>query len=158
MIINNKKIKNYTLSEFSENPIKYAHSQLILNLDGLRDFIECVIFPSPVPGALARFDSEAKDSQHYAKFRLSTAIDIFIDCDPFRAWNKILYSKLFNRAGIYFDTYYKNKKWVMFHVDLKDQDLLWFRDKNDPELQSTEGYYYSYKKDFYSKLLKKFYE
>ncbi len=147
MIINNKKINNFTKDEFSED-IKYAHTDLLQNLDLLRDFVGCAIFPSPVQGALARFDQKSKDSQHYAKNRLSTAIDVFVNTDPFEAYCKILYSKLFRRVGVYFDTKYRNKPWVMFHLDLKDQDLLWYRDEF--------GYCYSSERDFYSKLLCKF--
>lgn len=140
-------MKNFSPKEFSEN-IKFARSDLLQNLDLLRDFLGFAVYPSPVQGALARFDIKSKDSQHYAEYKLSTAIDVFINCDPFKAYCKILQSKLFRRIGVYFDTRYKNKPWVMFHIDLKDQELSWYRDK--------DGYCYSYEKDFYSKLLCKF--
>lgn len=140
-------LKNFSIDEFSEDPIKYADEDLINNLDKLRDFIGKPIYPSPVKGALARFDG-SKKSQHYAINRKSTAIDIFVDCSPFEAFIKILQSKLFNRVGIYFDTYYNNKNHVMFHVDLKDQNLIWLRD--------NYKYSYSYEKNFYKELLEKF--
>jgi len=147
MQIENRIIRNFKLLEFPEDPRKYAEPQLIYNLDDLRDFLDASIFPSPVSGALARFDLGAKDSQHYAVNRKSTAIDIFCDCDPFEAFTKILFSSYFCRIGIYFDTFYNKRKRVMFHVDLKPQSLLWYRDK--------DGYYYSTQKDFYNKLFNK---
>ncbi len=147
MIFNNTKIKNFTKPEFPKGELKLAHPQLIITLDLLRDFIGWAIHPSPVKGALARLDG-SKTSQHYAVYRLSTGIDVFIDTDPFEALIKILHSKLFNRVGIYFDTRYDSKHHVMFHLDLKDQSLLWYRDEY--------GYVYSSEKDFYHKLLCKF--
>jgi len=132
-------------SEFPEDPDKYAADSLLFNLDRLRAYMGVPVYPSPAKGALARFDEKSKDSQHYAVGRLSTACDIFIDCNPFEAYIKILKSRLFKRIGIYFDTHYKSKPWVMFHVDLKDQDLMWIRNNGK--------YIYSYTKDFYSELL-----
>lgn len=151
MIINNNgklvKIKNFSINEFPEDPVKFADPKLIINLDRLREFIGSAINISPVKGALARFDINAKNSQHYAVGRKSTAIDIFIDCDPFEAFVKILQSKLFNRAGFYPNWKYKDKITGGFHLDLKDQNLMWYRDNGE--------YYYSYQKNFYSNLLDK---
>ena len=118
-----KTLRHFTQKEFPE-PLEHADPILIKNLDKLRDKMRSEIYPSPVPGALARFDFGASDSEHYAVNRLSTAIDFFCNADPFEAWVKIIKSKLFTRVGVYFDTFYKNRKWVMFHCDLKKQDLL----------------------------------
>lgn len=147
MIINSIEINNFSINEFPEDPVKFADPKLIINLDRLREFIGSAISPSPVKGALARFDINAKNSQHYAVGRKSTAIDIFIDCDPLEAFVKILQSKLFNRVGVYYDTQYRNELHTMFHLDLKDQNLMWYRDDGK--------YYYSYQNDFYSNLLDK---
>jgi len=138
-------MKNFTEKEFPED-LKYAHPKLLKNIDSLRDFMQVPIYPSPVPGALARFDIGADTSQHYAVKRLSTALDFFCNADPFEAWTKIIQSGLFPRVGIYFDTFYKNRKWVMFHGDLKNKGLLWFRHK--------KKYYYSTYPMFYHKLFK----
>lgn len=136
-------MKYFKPKEFSED-IKYADSKLLKNLDRLREYLGTPVYPSPVPGALARFDLGAKRSQHYAVKRLSTAIDFFVKGDPFEVYIKILKSGLFPRIGVYFDTFYKNRKHVMFHCDLKDQNLLWLRDKH--------GYTYSTQSDFYIQL------
>jgi hypothetical protein len=139
-------MRNFKGYEFPED-LKFASHQLLKNLDNLRDFVGHPIYPSPVSGALARFDG-SKTSRHYAVGRKSDAIDIFIDADPFESYIKILQSRLFNRVGVYFDTHYKNKKWVMFHIDLKKQYLFWYRDNSK--------YHYSTEKNFYGNLLSKF--
>jgi hypothetical protein len=138
-------MKNFKPSEFSE-PIKHASPELLDKLDQLRDFINRPIYPSPLPGALARFDDGQKTSQHYAVGRKSTATDVFIDCEPFEALIKICRSNLFPRIGIYFDTFFRHRKWVMFHFDLFEKDLMWFR--NDG------GYTYSTHHRFYHNLFK----
>jgi len=119
-------MKYFQPQEFPED-LKFADPELLLRMDELRGFIKIPIHPSPVPGALARFDAGASDSEHYAVNRKSRAVDFFCEADPFEAFTKILHSGLFHRVGVYFDTYYKNRKWVMFHVDLKETPLIWFR-------------------------------
>jgi len=141
-------MKNFKPEEFSED-IKHADPKLLINLDNLRDIIGAEVYPSPAKGALARFDFGSESSQHYAVDRLSTAIDFFCNSDPFEAWVKIIKSNLFTRVGIYFDTYFNNRKWVMFHVDLKDQSLMWTR--NDKK------YCYSSNNGFYNNLFKLFF-
>lgn len=145
MIIDNYQIKNFTKDEFSENPIKYALPKLIINLDKLRDIIGNSIYPSPVTGALARFDG-SKTSQHYAKNRLSTAIDVFIEGDLFEIYSKILTSSLFCGIGFYPNTHYGGERFPMWHLDLRKKPLMWFRDAG--------VYTYNYQKGFYKKLYK----
>jgi hypothetical protein len=131
-------LKYFKKDEFPED-IKYANPELLTKLDMLREFINKPIYPSPAPGALARF-SGSTTSRHYAVNRLSDACDIFIDCNTFDAFLLILQSKLFNRVGVYFDTYFHNKPHTMFHVDLKDQQLIWYRDAGK--------YFYQFSNDF----------
>ena len=141
-------MKNFNPKEFPED-IKFADPLLLNNLDQLCDFMRVAIYPSPVTGALARFDFSASDSQHYAKDRLSKAIDFFCNTDPFEAWVKILKSNLFPRFGIYFDTKFQDKKWVMFHVDLKPQDLLWFRHEKKYCSSTNPAFYHKLFKYFF---------
>ena len=140
MIINGVEINNFTEAEFSEN-IKYASPELIINLDILRDLMGYAINPSPVSGALARMYG-SKKSQHYAVNRLSTAIDVFITCDPFEAYSKILSSKLFSRVGIYPFTYFNNKPHMMWHLDLRDNPLMWIREKNGKYIYNVNDIFY----------------
>ena len=144
MLISNYQVKNFSKSEFSEDPVKYAHSNLIISLDKLRDFINKPIYPSPVSGALARFSGSNK-SEHYSVYRLSTAVDVFIDEDPFISLIKILQSSYFSGIGFYLDTYYKGKPWVLFHLDLRKKPLIWCRQNNT--------YYYNMKRKYYQELL-----
>ncbi len=143
MIINNHQVKNFTKDEFSES-IRYALPELIINLDLLRDIIGGAIYPSPVKGALARFD-DSKTSQHYAVDRLSTAIDVFIDKPHFECYTKILQSNLFLGVGFYPNWNYKEIRGG-WHLDLRDSSLIWFRDVGE--------YTYSYQKGFYERLHK----
>ena len=138
-------MKYFKPSEFPES-ISHADPELLTKLDQLRDYVGFPIYPSPVPGALARFDIGKKASQHYAVDRKSTAVDIFCHGEPFESFVKICKSGLFKRIGIYFDTWFRGRKWVMFHIDLLDKDLTWFR--NDGE------YTYSNQIRFYDELFK----
>lgn len=141
-------MRNFKEKEFPSGEFNFAHPILLEKLDDLRDFIGYPIYPSPVKNALARFDGR-KSSQHYVgDGKLSKAIDVFVNCNSFEVFIKILLSRHFKRIGVYFDTFYKNKKWVMFHLDLKDQNLVWYRDKY--------GYVYSTQENFYHKLICKF--
>lgn len=119
-------MKNFKPDEFPDD-ITLADPELLDRLDRLRDFMGSAIYPSPVPGALARTDLGAKSSQHYAVGRKSTAVDIFCAGEPFEAFIKILQSGLFQRVGVYFDTWFRGRRHVMFHIDLKPEKLLWFR-------------------------------
>jgi hypothetical protein len=142
MILNGVQIKNYKKDEFPKDPTKYANPELIIRLDKLRDFLGKPVYPSPVKNALARF-SGSKTSRHYAVGRLSDACDVFIEGDKFEVYSKVLKSNLFTGIGLYFDTKYKNKPWMMMHLDLRENPLMWFRDIT---------YYYPHQKDFYKKL------
>lgn len=141
-------MKYFKASEFPEK-LSLADPVLIENLIRLREYLNRPMFPSPVPGALARTDDGASESEHYAVGRLSRAVDFFCDMDPFEAYVKIVQSGLFPRIGIYFDTWFKHQKWVMFHVDLKPKPLLWFR--NDKK------YFYSAEPLFFKNLFKNFF-
>lgn len=147
MIISNYKVKYFRKEEFSEDPTIYADVNLIKRLDLLRGFLNTPIFPSPAPGALARFDGRGS-SRHYAKYRLSDAIDIFVKEDPFKTFSSILFSGYFYRVGVYFDTTFQGKPLPMFHLDLKPEKLLWMR---------VDGNYtYSTSPTFYDTLFEEF--
>jgi len=83
-------MKYFQPQEFPED-LKFADPELLLRMDELRGFIKIPIHPSPVPGALARFDAGASDSEHYAVNRKSRAVDFFCEADPFEAFTKILH-------------------------------------------------------------------
>ncbi len=142
-------MRHFNESEFPES-IEHGSPELFEKLDKLRDFIKVKIFPSPAPGALARLDLESSSSQHYAsKTRKSRAIDFFTSGDPFAVYLKILHSRLFRRVGVYFDTKLRGCREIMFHVDLKPQDLMWFR--------ANGKYIYSNNPHFYRKIFKQFF-
>ena len=70
---------------------------------------------------------------------------MFISGGKFETYTKVLQSNLFPRIGLYFDTKYKNKPWMMLHLDLKPTPLIWYRDIH---------YYYEGEKNFYKNLYK----
>ena len=93
-----------------------AEPELIYSLDEARTILNVRIFPSTVPGALARFDKDAKTSQHYAVGRKSKAADVFCEGVPIANFYTLLSLNLFNGIGIYLDTSgVDGKLWVMFH-------------------------------------------
>lgn len=124
--------------EFSENPNRYAKSQLIYAIDQIRDWYGHRVFPSPHPGALARFDG-SPESRHYAVGRLSDANDLFPDGDPREFFLLTLSSDLFGGIGIYWDTYYEGEHKYMFHLDKRPLGvghnrktaLIWIHDKQN---------------------------
>lgn len=121
--------------EFSEDPDKYAEENLIYYLGRLRKKLGKKMRPSPVPGALARFDSKASTSQHYcAVGKKSKASDQFIESIPFQIFCTILDLRLFNAIGIYLDTKGPDgMPWVMFHLDIRRRTmnlpLIWIVEK-----------------------------
>lgn len=132
-MINWKLVPDFSVKEFSEDPDKYADPEVIYNLQRARLLLNVKIFPSPVSGALARINTGSKTSQHYTDSQgtiKSKAIDFF--CEGNCAVNTMLLlnSRIFKRFGVYFDTKYDGKKWVMFHGDnkIKSDPLFWYRD------------------------------
>jgi len=79
--------------EFPEDPDEHAEPQLIMNLDEYRRQLGCRVHPSPVKGALARFDGSTT-TQHYAVGRRSTATDVFPEGSILEAWMLALVSGL----------------------------------------------------------------
>lgn len=142
-------IKHFSAKEFvgREEEVKAANQTLFNYLDRLRDLIGEPIYPSPVKGALARFEGDIH-TQHYAVDRLSTAIDIFVAGDQYRNYRIITGCGLFTGVGIYFDTFYNNTSWPMFHVDLRPEQWtkLWMREDGnyiypDSSVESATKYW-----------------
>ena len=55
---------------------------------------------------------------------------------PLQAWICALHH--FAGMGVYFDTHYKNRKWIMLHGDLRTGQRLWRRDNGIYSLIQTE--------------------
>jgi hypothetical protein len=111
-------------------------------MDELRDWCGEPIYPSPVSGALARFDKTDEDSHHYAgEDHKSRALDWFPGGSVQKAWLMAVTSGLFGGIGIYFDTKYQGKPWPMIHTDIRERTptLLWYR-------EGGSYYYFQYKK------------
>lgn len=137
-MINLAKIPDFSLDNFPEDPDEYAEPQLLYNLQTQRNIFGKPIIPSPVGGALARTAADQIKSQHYAdpkKKIKSKAVDVFPEGDPLKNLILALSSQLWGGLGVYFDTEYGGKTWVMFHFDIRDlgeehkkkMTLLWFR-------------------------------
>ena len=143
-MINWDQVHKLEASEFSEDPNKYAEPVLIYSLGKLRKLLGMKMRPSPVKGALARFDGKPT-TQHYAVGRLSTASDMFIEGIPFYIYSKILHSGLFTGIGIYLDTKGPDGlPWVMFHLDIRIRNFpfIWIAKKDyDPRKREFRTYY-----------------
>jgi hypothetical protein len=134
-----KHIRCFKPSEFSEW-IGWGHPSLFLKLDRYRQILYAPVHPSPAPGALARFDEA--DSWHYCEKEgptLSRACDVFPNCEPAYALTVALTCNLWGGIGIYFDTHYNGRKWIMLHLDTrtpgeghqKRMTLLWIREQGE---------------------------
>jgi len=133
--INWSDITKFKKEDFSEDPDKYAEPELIYRLNYFRIKYGLPIYPSPVSGALARFDDGT--SQHSVKkWRLSNAVDVFPEGYPIQVYNYALSLRLFNGIGIYLDTTgLDGFSWIMFHFDIRDTGyangipLIWIAEK-----------------------------
>jgi hypothetical protein len=126
------KYPDFSPEEFPEDPNAYASEYLLATLQSARSALKVPIYPSPAPGALARFDRTT--SMHFCdpdKYEYSKAVDFFVAGNPVDAFYKLVMSRTFYRIGVYFDTRYRGQNWVMFHGDNGYSNLtrLWFRDK-----------------------------
>jgi len=117
--INWKDITRFAPSEFPEDPDKYAEPELIYRANFYRIKSNRIIKPSPVSGALARFDGG--DSEHVVKDnKKSSALDIFQEGIPIENFTLLFSLRLFNGVGIYLDTAGPDgRPWIMFHIDLR---------------------------------------
>ncbi len=125
--------------EFSEDPIKYADPQFIIALQDFRILYGKPYYPSPVSGALARFDG-SKTSKHYVGDkdkieRRSNANDGFWEGLPIDVYHTAITCGLFGGIGVYFDGFYSRKSWPRFHFDtrkngFKSMPLIWFVKNN----------------------------
>lgn len=134
--INWLTVPDFEPGEFSEDPDLYASTHLIYSLQLARNELAKPVYPSPAPGALARLEAADLKSMHYAdpaQGILSRAIDFFVEGNPVKNFFVLLGGGHFTRFGIYFDTFYNNKPWVMFHADRKtdinQQGFFWYRDE-----------------------------
>lgn len=125
-------IWNFTIDEFSENPLIYSDPDTFSALQEFRSAINVSITPSKATGAVARFDKVT--TQHYynkESNRYSKAFDIFVNTEPAYVLYKLLTVSQFTGIGVYFDV--KNNlgvPQVMFHVDTRMTKLLWYRENN----------------------------
>lgn len=133
--------KNFDRGDFPEDPNRNADPVLIQNLQAFRKWHGSYIYPSPVSGALARFEDEDADSRHYAVGRQSDAVDVFAE-NPAAAFLLAVTCGLWGAVGIYTNTRYRKQAWPMLHLDCRpygvghsqEHLLVWHRDHN--------GYHY----------------
>ena len=137
------KLTRFTMGEFPEDPEKHADIFFMRQLDAFAIALGSAVFPSPEPGALARFTGSSK-SRHYAIGRQSDACDIFCNCPISKAWTTAL--QFFTGVGVYFDTHFRGGPWPMLHVDMRPRTLVWYRDVD---------YHYPGEDDFYLELFSK---
>jgi len=135
------KIQNITrfkASEFPEDPERFADIFFLRELNAFAVDLGSRVFPSPVPGAFARFDGSVT-SRHYAVGRKTDACDVFCNCSISKAWTMAV--KHFPGVGVYFDTHYRGGPWPMLHVDTRPEALLWYREDGTYHYQGEPGFY-----------------
>jgi hypothetical protein len=134
-----KQVQHFRPSEFPES-VEWGDPVLFGRLDAFRGALGCRIFPSPARGGLARFEWADRFSWHYCDREgeiRSRAVDVFCECSAIHAYTQALASQLWGGVGVYFDTRYNQKPWIMFHLDTrqpgdrhaKQTALVWFRDR-----------------------------
>lgn len=154
-MINWSKIPNFKPEHFPENPDLYSDPKIMYALQSIRSKSRQLIFPSPAPGALARFDGN-EATQHYVgnalnPTRKSTAIDFFMEGIPIQNLCTVMTITEIKGIGVYLDTFGPDGKlWVMFHIDVRengftdDLALLWICEKvwkpSDKKMINTYRY------------------
>jgi len=143
-IINGVDMPNFSPGEFSEDPNKYAHPDLLKYAQLYRTILKAKIFPSKVKGALARTSGSITSMHFVSNGSLSWAWDIFCNTHIFKAWTVALSCGLWSGVGVYFDTNGNNgEHWPMLHLDLRIKPLVWYRDNGEYFYPSTsESFYY----------------
>jgi len=133
--INWDDITKFKPGDFSEDPDKYAEPELIYRLNAFRLKLGCIMHPSPVTGALARF-SGGKSQHVVQNGEKSKATDQFPEGIPFATYSLALVLKLFKGIGVYLDTTGPDgNPWIMFHFDIRpigfnyDTPLIWIAEK-----------------------------
>ena len=136
-----KNITKFEPKEFpSQKEIDLTDPRLFRTLEDFRLDLNYSVYPSPEKGALAR-EYGSTTSRHYAVGKLSTAIDFFPDCDILRALFTAVH--YFGGVGVYFDTHFKRRKWVMLHGDLRLNTKLWYRLDGKYHTINTDADYYT---------------
>lgn len=135
---------NFPELEERKLDLSFMSGNFIIALQMFRNATGISIVPSPVQGAWYRLSGK-KSSRHYAKNRLSDAMDIFPDPEKiYKAWIQALLFEQFGGVGIYFDT----KPSIMMHVDCRPYKAgfktIWCRDKGK--------YYYPHQEQFWRKI------
>lgn len=136
-IINGVDMPNFTPGEFSENPNKFAHPELLINAQKFRTILGAKIFPSKSIGALARTYGSIESMHYIGKDKivtksedkyLSKAWDIFCNTHIFKAWTVAVSCGLWTGVGVYFDTNRSCHLWPMLHLDLRSSPSIWYRE------------------------------
>ena len=123
-MINWKKAPNFKAKDFPEDPDLYSDPEILYALQSYRTKINNPIIPSPVPGALARFEGNTQ-SCHYVDTALnpikkSSAVDIFVEGIPLNNLLVLMTTPEIRGIGVYLHTTGPDgKPWVMFHIDTR---------------------------------------
>ena len=134
-------MKRFKLKEFpSQKEIDLTDPRLFRVLDQYAIDLDFPVYPSRAKGALAR-EYGSPTSRHYAIGKLSTAVDFFPNCSTIRAFIKAC--NYFGGVGLYFDTHFRNRKWVMLHGDLRSQQKIWWRQSKIYHTVNTDADYWT---------------
>jgi hypothetical protein len=128
------RLNNFSKGEFIDNVDYYTRPDFLYSLQDLRNRMgRNKIFPSPVEGSFVRLSGD-RSSHHFADpvhDEWADAGDIFCEGIPIENLLLIYSMKVFGGIGVYFDTFYNNTGWVMFHLDKRPMrvdgmPLIWF--------------------------------
>ena len=133
-------LKRFKAKEFpSQKEIDMTDPRLFRTLDEYAIDLGYLVYPSKAKGALAR-DYGDSGSRHYAVGRLSTAVDFFPDCSILRAF--FMACHYFGGVGLYFDTHFRKRRWIMLHGDLRNHQRIWWREDEVYHTVNTNADYW----------------
>lgn len=109
----------FSPDEFPPGVLEHVEADLVLALEGYRDFLGYPVIPSTNPKGWFRKDGDS-GSRHYAFNRLSDGGDVFPQCDIRHAFLVAMSCVWWGGIGIYLDTDGPSgKPEPMLHLDLR---------------------------------------
>ena len=133
------KLKNFSAGEFG---LFYPliEDDLLYKLDELREQWGRAINISPVEGAVGRVDEHDSEHNIIKNLGVTRAVDVFpvgstggsMTQDEAEQFVALSRAVGFTGIGVYTDTIYKNRPWIMVHLDVRinrtmENPALWSR-------------------------------
>jgi len=138
------EVNHFSLTgdRWPEDPDKYLSPAALGAIDRYRNVLGVSVSPSPVTGALARFNG-SETSRHFVgdaedPIRFSDALDLFVETDIRTAFLTAMTVREFGGIGVYFDTVFRGQSHCLMHLDIRhitdrtdSPTIIWYRENHE---------------------------